>query len=177
MNKIILILGGARSGKSSYAIELAKKCGKNVAFIATCQPLDEEMKERIKSHKSKRPVYWKTFEEPQNISMQLKKIGAKFDAIIIDCLTLFVSNLLLTKHSDAIIEDEVKKILEIIRTIKCKTIIIVSNEVGLGIVPKNKLARRFRDIAGRINQMVAQAANTVFFMLSGLPLKIKERRK
>ena len=176
MGKIIFILGGARSGKSSYAVESAKRLGKKVAFIATCPPVDKEMKERIALHRKKRPFNWQTFEEPQNLPPLLKKISPQFNVIIIDCLTLFISNLLSEGLDDAVIEDRIRKLLGVLKQGKCKTI-IVSNEVGLGIVPGNRLARRFRDLAGRINQLVTQKADDVFFMFSGLPSKIKDGKK
>jgi len=172
MGKITFILGGARSGKSRFAIKLAEENAKNVAFIAPCQPLDSEMKKRIMLHKKARPVHWQTFEEPRNILLLLKKIGDKFELILMDCLTLFISNLLLKNFKEAFIENEVSQILSMLKKIKAKSIII-SNEVGLGIIPKNKLGRDFRDITGRVNQLVAAKSNEVFFMAAGIPLKIK----
>ncbi len=172
MGKITFILGGARSGKSQFAIKLAKEKARKVAFIAPCQPLDLEMKKRIMLHKKARPVHWQTFEEPRDIVSLLKKIGDKFELILIDCLTLFISNLLLENLKEAAIEDEVNQILSILKKIKPKSI-IVSNEVGLGIIPENKLARDFRDIAGRMNQPIAAKSDEVFFMAAGIPLKIK----
>jgi len=172
MGKIILILGGARSGKSSYALEIAKKRHKKVAFIATCEPLDKEMEKRIAAHKNLRPKKWQTFEESKDIYGLLKRMGAGFELIIIDCLTLWVSNLLLKGQREKRLVDEIQRILDLLKKIKAKSV-IVSNEVGLGIVPGNKLSRDFRDIAGKINQLVAKRAEEVIFMASGLPLKIK----
>lgn len=172
MGKVIFILGGARSGKSQFAIKIAKDMGKKVAFIATCQPLDKEMEKRIAIHKKARPKHWKTFEEPGMASLLLNKICNKFDFIIIDCLTLLVSNLLLNNFSKRSIEDEIKKILSTLAKAQCSCV-IVSNEIGLGIVPENKLARDFRDIAGYINQIAANKANEVFFMVSGLSWRLK----
>lgn len=171
MNKITFILGGARSGKSSYALELAKK-HKNVAFIATCQALDEEMKKRIKLHQNSRPRHWRTFEESQDVVSILKKMHNKFDCIIIDCLTLLVSNLLLDSEDIKSIESKIEKILTDLKN-KNAHVLIVSNEVGLGVVPANKLGRDFRDIAGKINQVVAGKADEVFFIASGIPLELK----
>lgn len=171
MGKITFVLGGARSGKSAYSLKLAKKY-KKVAFVATCLHLDKEMKKRIELHKKSRPSYWRTFESTQGISSLLEEIGSKFEVIIIDCLTLWVSGLLFSGLMEDAIEEEIIKTLSVLKKIKGSSI-IVSNEVGLGIVPRNKLARRFRDIAGRINQLVAAKSNNVFFMISGLPLKIK----
>lgn len=172
MGKITFILGGSRSGKSTYALEIAKKY-KSVAFIATAQALDNEMFRRIKLHKATRPKHWQTFEEPKDITLVLEKSGSKFACIIIDCLTLWVSNLLLTDYKPQSIENQIKKIVLLLRKIKTHTI-IVSNEVGLGIVPNNKLGRVFCDVAGIVNQIVAKEADEVFFMISGIPTKIKE---
>lgn len=172
MGKLILILGGARSGKSRFAVNLAKKYGGRVSFIATCKPLDLEMKIRIHIHKKARPSHWQTFEEPEDLPLLLKQIGAKSKVIIIDCLTLWVSSLLLKGFSENNIEDKINEILSSLSKIKAKSI-VVSNEVGSGIVPKNELARNFRDIAGKINQIVAEESDNVFFMLAGIPLKMK----
>ncbi len=173
MGKIIFILGGARSGKSAYAVRLAKRLDKNVAFLATCLALDKEMKERILLHKKKRPAHWQTFEQPKDLIATLRKICPKFNIIIIDCLTLLIANLLEKGFKSIAIENRIAKILRVLKQSK-STSIIVSNEVGLGIVPRNPLGRTFRDLAGRVNQKVAEKANDVFFMVSGLPLKIKK---
>ncbi len=172
MGKIIFILGGARSGKSAYALELAKKGKKKVAFIATCQALDKEMSRRIELHKKTRPKNWQTFEEHCRVAVLLDKIAAKFDLILIDCLTLLVSNLMLNGLNEKTIIKEVNAILAALNKTRADAI-IVSNEVGLGIVPKNKVGRDFRDIAGRINQAVAGKSDQVFFMLSGIPWMVK----
>ena len=172
MGKITFILGGARSGKSTYAFKLAKKYGRKVAFIATGEPRDLEMKRRIELHKKIRPQHWQTFEEAKDIIKTLEAVGNKFECIIIDCLTLLVSNLILAGYSQELIEDKINKMVANLKKKEGKAI-IVSNEVGLGIVPANKLARNFRDIAGTINQIVAYASDEVFFMVSGMPIKIK----
>lgn len=172
MADITFILGGARSGKSQLAIKTAKEKTEKVAFIATCRPLDKEMKKRIELHKATRPKNWQTFEEPEDVGLLLRKIDNKFDVIIIDCLTILISNLLLKGLKEKDIEQRIKRIMK-----SSTDVIIVSNEVGLGIVPDNKLARDFRDIAGKINQVVAKEAKEVFFMASGLPLKIKGEEK
>lgn len=171
MDKITLILGGTRSGKSSYALTLAKK-HKKVVFIATCQALDKEMQERINLHKETRPKHWETFEEPKELVKLLAKIDSRFDCILIDCLTLLVSNLMLSGNNQ---KQTLKKIEELLFTLNRKKakVILVSNEVGLGLVPANRLGRDFRDIAGKVNQLAAQQAGQVFFMAAGLPLKIK----
>lgn len=172
MGKTIFILGGSRSGKSRFAIELAKKKAKKIAFIATGEAKDSEMKERILLHRRKRPDTWKTFEEPRNVLGLLEKIEDSFEVIMIDCLTLLISNFILKGRKDKNIAEEINKILAVLKKHKALSIII-SNEVGLGIVPGNQLARRFRDIAGRTNQLVAQKSNEVYFMVSGIPWRIK----
>lgn len=172
MGKITFILGGTRSGKSHFAVELAKQSGGRIAFIATCLPADGEMQKRIVLHKKSRPVEWPTFEEGEDISSLLKKIDGKFEIVIIDCLTLLISNLILKKLSERIIKIKINQMIKALLKTKMKAI-IVSNEVGLGLVPINKLARDFRDIAGRMNQSVASKAKEVFFLVSGIPWKIK----
>ncbi|MBI5554860.1 MAG: bifunctional adenosylcobinamide kinase/adenosylcobinamide-phosphate guanylyltransferase [Elusimicrobia bacterium] len=172
MGKITFILGGARSGKSNFAVELAKKISTKVAFIATCEPQDSEMKQRVFLHQKSRPVNWRTFEAGEEVSSLLRKINGKFEVLIIDCLTLLVSNFRLNNFKENAIKNKVNKMLKILTKIKANSI-IVSNEVGLGLVPENKLARDFRDIAGRMNQIVAGKSNEVFFLAAGIPLKIK----
>ena len=173
MGKITFIIGGARSGKSRYALSLAKKeKTKRVAFIATCQPFDEEMRKRIKLHRKKRPAGWQTFEEPYKLSSLLRKNSGRFDMILIDCITLLISNLFLRNLSEGAIMKEIGKLLAALKKNKGKAI-IVSNELGLGIVPENELARSFRDVAGMVNQLIAKESDSVFFMTAGLPLRIK----
>jgi adenosylcobinamide kinase / adenosylcobinamide-phosphate guanylyltransferase len=172
VGKIIFISGGARSGKSSYAIQLA---GKNnpVAFVATGEAKDREMEKRIRLHQRNRPVPWKTFEKPLLKAQDVQEIaGQSFKIILVDCLTLLVSNFFMQHWKETAIEKEMDLILAFLKKYK-GTSILVSNEVGLGIVPANKLAREFRDAAGRINQMAAEKANEVFFMVSGIPWRIK----
>jgi len=172
MAKITFILGGARSGKSNYALELAKKHKGKIAFIATCQPFDAEMKQRIAWHKKIRPSDWQCFEEYQDITALLQRVSNKFDLVIIDCLTLLVTNLMLAGESQKSIEKIISRLLLKLKNIKARSI-LVSNEVGLGIVPVNKLGRDFRDIAGKVNQLAAKNAGEVFFMVSGIPWRIK----
>jgi adenosylcobinamide kinase/adenosylcobinamide-phosphate guanylyltransferase len=171
MNKITLILGGARSGKSTYALKLASKY-KKVAFLATCAGLDKEMRQRIRLHKEARPKHWETFEEPKDLVKVLAGLGNSFDCVLIDCLTLLVSNLVLSGKSQEQVLKKIEELLLVLSKQKAK-IILVSNEVGLGLVPANKLGREFRDIAGRVNQLVAKSSEEVFFIAAGIPLKIK----
>ena len=176
MKKLILILGGARSGKSSYAVELAKKFKKKVVFIATATSFDEEMAKRIKLHKSSRPRQWKLIEEGKNIGQILPAIKDKYEIVLIDCLGLLVSNLLADNLKDKEIERRINKLIDTILKVNFTTI-IVSNEVGSGIVPVNALARRFRDLLGLSNQMIAEKADKVIFMQAGIPVIIKEGQK
>lgn len=165
MGKIILITGGARSGKSSFAEELAKKNGVNSLFyIATGQALDKEMQERIARHKRRRGRHWKTIEEPRNVSKVLFNIHS--GVVVIDCVTLWVNN-----HNGNI-KKEVRDTLRIAKKGRFSTI-IVTNEVGSGIVPENRLARRYRDTLGTVNQMIAKEADIVYLMCAGIPIQIK----
>lgn len=173
MGKITFIIGGARSGKSRHAVEsIEKDSAQHAAFIATCQALDDEMARRIALHKTARPAHWETFDEPRSVAALVEKIGGSFDHILIDCLTLLVTNLMLGDVDEAGIEKEIDDILAALRKSRAASV-IVSNEVGLGIVPENALARDFRDIAGRVNQKVAQKADEVYFMVSGIAWRIK----
>ncbi len=172
MGKIIFIVGGARGGKSSYALTLAATA-KKVAFIATCEALDDEMARRIRKHKQERPKHWITFEEPLNVSALIRKISANHDFILIDCLTLLVTNLLLKKRKTKEIEGEILLVLNALKKHKGISV-IVSNEVGMGIVPDSRLGRGFRDIAGLINKIVAERSGRVVFMVAGVPLTIKK---
>lgn len=169
MAKITFITGGARSGKSSLAMTLASKIKGKKAFIATLKPLDKEMHERVKMHISKRPKGWDTYEEPLKPGICLKNLGSKYSAIVLDCLTLYLSNIM---HKEMDIEKEIKRFIRAIKG-SGSNIFIVSNEVGMGIVPENKMARRFRDMAGMLNQKVAQIADKVYLVVSGIPIKIK----
>jgi len=167
---ITFITGGCRSGKSTLAVDLAKKNGGPVIFIATGLAIDKEMAERIARHRTQRPKGWKTFEEPDALSKRLK--GLNRGTVIIDCITIYLTNLLMKKLSDTRIREEMATV---IRRMNCSSadFIIVSNEVGMGIVPATALGRRFRDLAGEVNKQLAAAADTVYITVSGLPLKIK----
>jgi len=172
MGKKTLILGGARSGKSSFALKLAGKAKGRVAFIATCEPKDAEMVKRVILHKKTRPNNWKTFDAPLNPEEVIKKNGVQFDTIILDCLTLLICNYMMKDFKPPVIEKKIKNLINAIVKSKAN-IFVVSNEVGLGIVPENKMARDFRDIAGRVNQLFAKKSDQVFFMVSGIPWRIK----
>jgi adenosylcobinamide kinase/adenosylcobinamide-phosphate guanylyltransferase len=185
-SKIILITGGARSGKSSFAEKLAADSSQKVAYIATAIPFDEGMKDRIKKHKNSRPNYWMTYEIYKDIYKYIDQISQNYDVILLDCVTILVTNLMFENHEihwDTIKREEIDKIeihikkqisllIDEMKTSKIKSI-LVTNEVGMGIVPENKLSRVFRDIAGRINQFIAGSADEVYFTVSGIPMKIK----
>lgn len=184
--KIVFITGGARSGKSSLAEKEASLRGENTIYIATAQALDDEMIHRIDIHKKRRPKNWKTIEEPRYLSRVFRDIRKKesfseFQVILIDCLALLVSNWLpLDEAEDASTWDKLRRDLlaEIDSLIDegkkvRQQVIMVSNEVGLGLVPPYPLGRLYRDLLGEVNQRVAMAADEVYFTVSGIPLKIK----
>lgn len=186
-SRIIFITGGARSGKSRFAITEASKIIGRRAYIATAEPLDDEMKERIERHKMERGDEWDTYEEPIEIATVLQEIRDRYNVIVLDCMTMWLSNLLIgtqnTEYRIQTAETEIKDFLETIKSLKNSfvrnpssnncSMFIVSNEVGMGIVPDNEMARRFRDLAGFLNQKVAEIADEVYFLVSGIPLKIK----
>lgn len=171
---VTLITGGARSGKSRYALEAAMEV-KNKAFIATAQAFDEEMRLRIERHQRERGREFNTVEEPFDIASAITSLDAKCELVIVDCLTLWLSNLAHRHGAEAKEYPEVIEFLSIIENPPCE-IVIVSNEIGMGVVPENELARRFRDLAGWLNQRVAKLASKVVFMVSGLPLMAKEEK-
>jgi adenosylcobinamide kinase / adenosylcobinamide-phosphate guanylyltransferase len=173
MKKFIFIVGGARSGKSGYAVRLAKKLNKKTAFIATGISSDKEMADRIKKHRLSRPKHWKLIEESQNIDTVLPYLKDKYEVILIDCVGFLVSNLLMAGMKQSAVEKKIKNTVKTI-TGTDSTVIVVSNEVGSGIVPINELARSFRDLTGTANQLMAKKADEVIFMQCGIALKIKE---
>ena len=175
MNKqLVLILGGVRSGKSRYAQQLASDVGKRVLFLATAGAGDDEMKHRISKHKSSRPESWRTIEEQTDIAGVLRKNAARADAVIIDCVTVWLSNLLM--RNEKLSEKEMT--VGIDRLIDSyaqggATYIIVSGEVGMGIVPDHPLGRIFRDYLGLANQRLAGKADRVVLMVAGIPVDVK----
>jgi len=172
VSSLTFITGGARSGKSSFAEKLAVKSAKDRLYIATMQGLDEEMKERIKRHKKQRGESWRTIEEPLDLLPCLKKENKNETVILIDCLTLWVTNRMLNGEKEVEILKAAENIAKFCAGAKAK-VIVVSNEVGMGLVPDNKLGRDFRDIQGRVNRIFAERAAKVFFMVSGIPLEAK----
>lgn len=185
--KLILVLGGARAGKSTFAMRLAEEHASRggqtregehagddprVTFIATAQALDDDMAQRIARHQAERPTHWRTLEEPYQLDRALITVPNS-GVVLIDCLTLFVSNWLL--------RDEPSKLQAVCENFlatassRTQTVICVSNEVGLGIVPDTPLGRTFRDLLGRVNQQFAAAADEVYLLVAGLPLRLKPR--
>ncbi len=168
---ITLITGGARSGKSSHALELSMKYNNRV-FIATAQAVDAEMKTRIANHKQERGEDFTTIEEPLDPAEALKRMPAETEVALIDCLTLWTGNLMCKYGEDADSFTEAEQFLSALDKPPCD-LIIVTNEVGMGIVPDNAFARKYRDIAGRLNQQIAARANKVVLTVCGVPVQIK----
>ena len=185
MGKLILVTGGARSGKSTFAEETARKLGGNIVYIATSKACDDEMVERIKKHRAQRPKDWTTIEAYKDMDFQLKDKLKDKDAVLLDCITIMVSNLMLEKAMDwegipaeeideveAYVKLEIEKLIKAAREAEIP-FIIVTNELGMGVVPPYELGRAVRDIAGRANQMLAKAAEEVYLCVSGIPVRIK----
>jgi adenosylcobinamide kinase/adenosylcobinamide-phosphate guanylyltransferase len=182
MNKrIVLVLGGARSGKTSWALKEAERrllqardeafacsAGQHALYVATAQALDAEMQERIQRHKEERGEPWHTLEAPIHLTDALKSSGA-YPVVLVDCLTMWVSNLMACEIP---LEQAFSELCTVLRQMSNQTI-LVSNEVGLGIVPDNPLARRFRDAAGRLHQEIAAIAHEVFFVAAGIAMRMK----
>jgi adenosylcobinamide kinase / adenosylcobinamide-phosphate guanylyltransferase len=163
------VIGGARSGKSSFALQKASGIRGRKAYIATAQALDAEMKDRIDRHKQERAEDWHTIEEPTALPALLKSIGNDYEVILLDCLTVWLSNLMM---QNADIEAEVESLLSAMASCRAE-LFIVANEVGMGIVPDNELSRRFRDWAGIINRKIASASDNVYLVTAGISLRIK----
>ena len=174
MSGIVFVTGGARSGKTGHALEiveeLSRKTGAAKIYLATAQAWDDEMKDRIQRHKLERGPDWSTLEEPMELVRTIREHSRKDTILLVDCLTLWLTNILL---ADADIDAERKALVAALGEAK-GPIVLVSNEVGLGIVPENKLARRFRDEAGWLNQAVAKRAEKAVLIASGLPLVLKD---
>jgi adenosylcobinamide kinase / adenosylcobinamide-phosphate guanylyltransferase len=173
-NELIFVTGGARSGKSTFALEKASARGHHVTFIATAQAFDNEMLERIARHKLERPDTWTTLEEPRDVHRALKTASG---TVVLDCLSILVSNLMLGDAAHPPFKEpeilaHVNTIIEV-QAARTHALIVVSNEVGSGIVPEYPLGRTFRDVLGRANQMVARAASEAYLIVAGLPLKLK----
>lgn len=170
-SQLTLVLGGARSGKSSFALQQGK--GKSPrAFVATGEPFDQEMATRIQKHQRSRGKGWITKEVPINLTDWLEQEGEPYQIVVVDCLTLWLNNLLRSKVRASRVLSHVRKLLQAIRA--CPTqVVMVSNELGMGLVPGDSVSREFRDVAGRMNQLVAAEADEVHFLVSGIPLRLK----
>jgi adenosylcobinamide kinase / adenosylcobinamide-phosphate guanylyltransferase len=168
-----LVLGAARSGKSRYAEGLIQACPAPYLYLATAQVLDIEMAERVRDHQHRRGTHWETLEVPFELVEQLRRLQGQGKAVLVDCLTLWLSNLLLQPAAprDAAL-DRVNRLCSVVRTVDYP-LVLVANEVGFGIVPENALARQFRDLAGWTNQQVASACKSVTLVVAGLPLVLK----
>ena len=173
LKEITFVIGGCRSGKSTYAMQTAEKVtAEQKIFIATCVPQDDEMKRRVARHQKERSQNWVTVEAPQDLPEAILQNSRRGDVILVDCLTLWVSNLLIETGDEKKTEDTISQLIEVLEKAICP-IVLVSNEVGTGIVPENQLARQFRDITGWVNQAVAKCANKVVWMVAGIPVTVK----
>ena len=191
MGKLTLVLGGARSGKSSYAEKRAKESGgENVLYVATSEIKDEEMIERVRKHRSERPSTWETVEAPRNVAEVIRQAKSNAQFILLDCMTFLVANHLMDAAApeddpfddpkanpfepeiEANVIAEVEALVAYVRE-SVVELLVVSNEVGLGVVPPYELGRAYRDILGRANQILASHADEVLFLVAGIPLQVK----
>jgi adenosylcobinamide kinase/adenosylcobinamide-phosphate guanylyltransferase len=179
--KLIFLLGGARGGKSHYAEQWASEHGRHVLFVATAEAYDDEMRDRITRHRAERPAHWQTLEAPINTAEAVSQAlaQAQYDTLVLDCITLLASNLLLSLPEDCsqdeannVILQEIEALL-VVQSQSSAAWLVISNEVGMGIVPPNRLGRFYRDALGRANQRIAQAANEVLLLVAGLPWSLK----
>ena len=171
MASSLFIVGGARSGKSRFALERLSP-DTSIVFVATAEARDEEMVKRIARHRAERPSRCRTVEEPLDLVARLASLDGQYDGIVVDCLTLWVSNLLLRGDRDDAILEQAEALTELIRRGR-SSLTVVSNEVGEGVHPPTEVGLRFRDLLGRVNQRVAAACDTVVLMVAGLPLVVK----
>lgn len=179
-HKITLILGGARSGKSFHAQKLAEATAASVTYLATAEALDDEMSQRIQKHRAERPSGWDTLEIPRNITAHISQI--RTDVVILDCVTLLITNLMMQYVHDDLVDEEPflaavrKEINDLIVQLRERkqNWIIVSNEVGLGLVPAYQMGRVYRDAIGWANQRLAREADMVLFMVAGIPMAVKD---
>lgn len=168
-----LLLGGARSGKSRYAVEQARVIGGLAAVVATARALDRDMAARIARHRAERPAQWVTLEEPLDVAAACRRAARSHDLVIVDCVTVWVSNLMERGDDDTLVLAAVDDLAKLLRE-RLVSIILVSNEVGQGVHPPTELGRRFRDLLGVVNQRLAAAADRVTLMVAALPLTVKD---
>ena len=176
MAKATLIIGGARSGKSRYAMELARKKTDRVLFMATAEAGDEEMRQRIEEHKKARPATWRTLEAPIDVGKRIGQERGDAAVVVVDCIALLLNNML-SRHSGPkaigkAVESEINGLIACFHQVEAN-FIVVSNEVGTGIVPADEMSRLYRDLLGKANQMLAQHADEVMMMVAGIPLRLK----
>ena len=167
LDPITLVLGGARSGKSAFAESLF--IGFPKVYVATAEPLDDEMRARVAQHRARRDARWRTVEEPLDLDRRLRDLTSDGSAVLVDCLTVWLGNLM---HAGRDIDRATRALLESLDVL-AGPVAFVANEVGLGIVPDNAMARAFRDHAGRLNQMLAKRADRVVFVTAGIPIVLK----
>ncbi len=186
MSHITLITGGARSGKSSFAEELIREKGENILYVATAKPIDEEMKDRIKKHRERRPAHWDTLEQYCGLRAVLPERSQHYDGILLDCVTIMSTNIIFDQPmmmkeeisfeemmaAEKVLIDEIHDFISCFPDLSCD-LILVTNEVGLGLVPEYPLSRFYRDALGRVNQALGKAADEVYFVTCGVPMKIK----
>lgn len=186
MSKVTLITGGARSGKSSFAEDLIREKGDKILYVATAKPIDDEMKDRIKKHRERRPDYWDTLEQYSGLSAVLPQCSAKYDGILLDCVTIMSTNIIFDQpvmlkedvsfeemlETEKVLVAEIQDLIGCFKDLACD-LILVTNEVGLGLVPEYPLSRFYRDALGRVNQALGKAADEVYFVTCGVPMKIK----
>jgi adenosylcobinamide kinase / adenosylcobinamide-phosphate guanylyltransferase len=168
-----LVLGGARSGKSRYAVEQAQVIGGSAAVVATARAVDGDMAARIARHRAERPARWATIEEPHDVSAACRRGARSHDLVVVDCVTVWVSNLMERGDDEAMVLAAADDLAKLLRE-RLVTVILVSNEVGQGVHPPTELGRRFRDLLGLVNQRLAAAADRVTLMVAALPLTVKD---
>jgi adenosylcobinamide kinase/adenosylcobinamide-phosphate guanylyltransferase len=169
---LLLVTGGTRSGKSRYAVERASIWGSRVLYVATCQPADDEMRERVRRHQAERPSTWITLEPRCDVLPAIQEQVLDADGILLDCLTLYISSLLMSGCGELEVIQQVDELCLALRNVG-RPAAIVTNEVGCGVVPETPLGRLFRDAAGRANQIAARHAQEVVLMVCGLPMVVK----
>jgi adenosylcobinamide kinase/adenosylcobinamide-phosphate guanylyltransferase len=171
---VVLVTGGARSGKSAFVLREAVQAGGRRAFLATAQETDEEMRQRIERHRRDRGAGWDVHEEPIGIAALIEELRPRYDVVVVDCLTLWLANVIQSGMDET---EEIGKLLDVLRRTVGQAgsakVFFVSNEVGMGIVPLHETARRFRDAAGFLNQRIADLSDEVFMTVAGIPVRIK----
>jgi adenosylcobinamide kinase / adenosylcobinamide-phosphate guanylyltransferase len=172
MGHLLLVTGGTRSGKSRYAMERASLWGPRVLYVATCQPADAEMQARVRRHQAERPAAWMTIEPGAQVLPAIQAQASDVDGILLDCLTLYVSNMLMSGSGELEVMQQVDALCVALRDVG-RPAVVVTNEVGWGVVPETPLGRLFRDAAGRANQVAARHAQEVVMLVCGLPVVIK----